>query len=90
MAVSQIAVAADREGSGSRPAFVLVWWLLYIASNIAGVVRQLMGKSMVDLGLRIGWSAVADVAAAGSLVALFFTIRFIDGGRRHWASVKLA
>jgi uncharacterized protein DUF4328 len=90
MAVSQIAVASDREGRGSTPGFVLAWWLLYIASNVAGVVRQLMGKSMADLGLRLGWAAIADVAAAGSLVALFLTIRFIDGGRRHWASVKLA
>ena len=89
-AVSQIAVASDREGRGSTPGFVLAWWLLYIASNVAGVVRQLMGKSMADLGLRLGLSAIADVAAAGSLVALFLTVRFVDGGRRHWASAKLA
>jgi hypothetical protein len=90
VAVSQVALAADREGRGSTPAYVLAWWLLYMGSNIAGIVRQLMGKSMADLGLRLGWSAVSDVAAAGSLVALFLTVRFIDGGLRHWASVKLA
>jgi hypothetical protein len=90
LAVSQIAVASDREGRGTTPPFVLAWWVLYIASNVASVVRQLMGRSMADLGLRLGWSGVADVAAACSFVALFLTVRFIDGGQRHWASVKLA
>lgn len=89
-AVSQIAVASDREGRGTAPGFVLAWWLLYIVSNIAVIVRGVMGSAASELGLRLGWSAIADTAAAGSLVALFLTVRFIDSGQRHWASVKIA
>jgi hypothetical protein len=85
-AVSQIAVASDAEGRGQAPGFVLAWWLFYVGSSVTAAVRRVMSGASVDLGLRIGLSAIADVAAAAALVALFFTMRFIDRGQRYWAS----
>lgn len=89
-AVSQIAVASDPEGRGTSPFYVLAWWLIYVGSGIVGLVRVFVTLGQVaspaDLPARLALNAIANAVSTVCLVALLFTVRFIDRGQAYWAS----
>jgi len=82
--VEEIAGCSDPRESGTAPASVLAWWLLFIGGNVASLLRLLAMKD-AELTGRIMLDVVATLMSTGAVAFLFAVVRFVNAGQEEWA-----
>jgi hypothetical protein len=82
-AMRQLAMACDPEGRGTAPSIVLVWWLLFLTSNVAPALAPLVDVEPSRAAIAMALPPMA--LRLGALVALYAVMRFVARGQAFWA-----